>query len=126
MARLNVHDARCEALFASGLQRSDTPTAEAVAEAISRPIRQFGIRGCVSQMAQEFGDHPEAAADRMRWVRRLETQRTELSLTPGEPPGEIGQWIKHLTAAHRTFAERLANLQPRHVAAVTSWRPCIG
>jgi hypothetical protein len=66
MARLNVHDARCEALFASGLQRSDTPTAEAVAEAISRPIRQFGIRGCVSQMAQEFGDHPEAAADRMR------------------------------------------------------------
>jgi hypothetical protein len=25
-------------------------------------------------MAQEFGDHPEAAADRMRWVRRLADQ----------------------------------------------------
>ena len=40
-----------------------------------------------------------------------ETQRTELSLTPGEPPGEMGQWITDLAAAHRTFAERLANLQ---------------
>ncbi len=40
-----------------------------------------------------------------------ETQRTELSLTPGEPPGEMGQWIKDLAAVHRTFAERLANLQ---------------
>jgi hypothetical protein len=37
-------------------------------------VRQFGIRGCVSRMAQEFGDHPEAAADRMRWVRRLADQ----------------------------------------------------
>ena len=74
MARLNLHDARCEALFASRLQRSDTPTAEAVAEAISRTVWQFGIRGCASRMAQEFGDHPEAAADRMRWVRRLADQ----------------------------------------------------
>ena len=74
MTRLNVQDARCEALFASGLQHSDTPTAEAVAEAISRTVRQFGIRGCTSRMAQEFGDHPEAAADRMRWVRRLADQ----------------------------------------------------
>jgi hypothetical protein len=71
MARLNVHDARCEALFASGLQRSDFPTAEAVAEEITRTVRQLGIRGCAGQMAQEFGDHPEAALDRMRWVRQL-------------------------------------------------------
>lgn len=71
MARLNVNDARCEALFASGLQRSGAPTAEAVAQAISCTLRQLGIRGCASQMAQEFGDHPEAAMDRMRWVRQL-------------------------------------------------------
>jgi hypothetical protein len=74
MTRLNVHDTQCEALFASGLQRSDAPTAETVAEAVSRTVRQFGIRGCVNRMAQEFGDHPEAAADRMRWVRRLADQ----------------------------------------------------
>ena len=71
MSRLNVNDARCAALFASGLQRSDGPTSEAVAEAVSRAIRQFGVRGCAGRMAQEFGDHPEAAIDRMRWVRQL-------------------------------------------------------
>jgi hypothetical protein len=78
MTRLNVNDARCEALFASGLQRSDAPTPEAptpevLAEVISRTVRQFGIAGCLSRMAQEFGDHPEAAASRMRWIRQLVT-----------------------------------------------------
>ncbi len=71
MTRLNVNDARCEALFASGLQPSDTPTAEALAEVISRTVRQFGIAGCLSRMAQEFGDHPETAASRMQWIRQL-------------------------------------------------------
>ena len=61
--RLNVDDAWCEALFASALQRSAAPAAESVTAAISR--------GCVSRMAQEFGDHPQAAAERMRWVRQL-------------------------------------------------------
>ena len=71
MTRLNVNDARCEVLFASGLQRSDAPTAEMVADVIGRTVRQFGIRGCASRMAQEFGDHPETAAARMRWARRV-------------------------------------------------------
>ena len=71
MTRLDVDVARCEALFASGLQRSDALTAAAVAEAISRTVRQFGIGGCVSLVAQEFGDHPEAARDRMRWACQL-------------------------------------------------------
>jgi hypothetical protein len=71
MTTLTTHDARYEALFASGLQRSDVPAAGAVAEAISATLGQFGVRGCLSRMAQEFGDHPEAAAERMRWVRSL-------------------------------------------------------
>ena len=71
MIRLNVNDTRCAALFVSGLQRSDAPTGEAVAEAVSRAVWQFGVRGCAGRMAQEFGDHPEAAMDRMRWVRQL-------------------------------------------------------
>ena len=69
--RLNVDDAWCEALFASALQRSAAPAAESVAAAISRAVRRFGTRGCVSRMAQEFGDHPQAAAERMRWVRQF-------------------------------------------------------
>ena len=67
--------ARCQALFCSALQPSDTPTAAAVAEAASWTVRQFGIRGCADRMAQEFGDHPDVAAARMRWVRHLIAQR---------------------------------------------------
>ena len=71
MTRLSVSDARCLGLFASGLQPSDAPTAETVAQAIHRAIRRLGVRGCVARMAQEFGDHPDAAATRMRWARQL-------------------------------------------------------
>jgi hypothetical protein len=68
---LNVNEAWYEALFVSGLQPSDTPAADLVAEAIRGTLRRFGVRGCAGRMAQEFGDHPDAAATRMRWVRRL-------------------------------------------------------
>jgi hypothetical protein len=40
-----------------------------------------------------------------------ETQRAELTHAPAEPPGEMGQLITDLAAAHRTFAERLADRQ---------------
>jgi hypothetical protein len=71
---LTANTKRCEALFASGLQRSDAPTPDMVAQAIVQTVRQFGARGCAGRMAQEFGDHPEAAAERMRWVRQLIAQ----------------------------------------------------
>jgi hypothetical protein len=38
-------------------------------------------------------------------------QHAELTVIPAESPAEMGQWIKDLAAAHRAFAERLANLQ---------------
>jgi len=90
MTRLSVDDVRCEALFASGLQRSDAPSAASVAEAISACVRRFGARGCAGRMAQEFGDHPQAAAERMRWVRQLAartTARPQASPSPGRPAG---------------------------------------
>jgi hypothetical protein len=65
----NMSDAGREALFASALQPSDKPTAAMLSAAITGAVRQFGIGGCAAQMAQEFGDHPGAAASRMRWVR---------------------------------------------------------
>ena len=71
MTQLNVTGARCEALFASTLQPSDAPTADMVAEAITRTAQRLGAGGCASQMAQEFGDHPGLAAERMRWARQL-------------------------------------------------------
>jgi hypothetical protein len=83
MKRLNMTDTRCAALFASGLQPSDAPTGVAVAKAVQRTIRRFGIGGCEGRMAQEFGDHPEAAVDRMQWVRQLvrEMQAGSVGLT---------------------------------------------
>ena len=71
VTRPDVNGARCQALFSSGLQPSDAPTTDMVAAAISRAVQQFGIGGCAGRMAQEFGDHPDAAARRMRWVRQL-------------------------------------------------------
>jgi len=91
MTRLNVNDARCVALFASGLQRSDALAPDALAPdvlagVISRTVRQFGIAGCAARMAQEFGDHPEAAADRMRWVRQVVGAVFAAVPRPAEPP----------------------------------------
>jgi hypothetical protein len=40
-----------------------------------------------------------------------DSQRAELTLTAGQSPGEMGQWITDLAAAHGTFAERLADRQ---------------
>jgi len=71
MAGLNVADARCAALFASALQRSDTLTAEAVEAAIISAVSRLGPEGCAGEVAQEFGDHPETACERMRWARDL-------------------------------------------------------
>jgi len=96
MTRLNVNDARCEALFASGLQRSDAPTPEALAAMISHTVRRFGIAGCVSRMAEEFGDHPEAAASRMRWIRQLISEMTApAAARPARaalPPARAAGW----------------------------------
>jgi hypothetical protein len=75
VTRPDLAGARCPALFCSGLQPSDAPTADMVTAAISHAVRQFGLGGCAGRMAQEFGDHPDAAASRMCWVRQLLTQR---------------------------------------------------
>jgi hypothetical protein len=71
VTRLNINDARCEALFASKLRQSDKPTAAELAEIVSSMVRQHGVSGCASLMAWEFGDQPEIAAARMQWVRQL-------------------------------------------------------
>jgi len=99
MTRLNVNDARCEALFVSGLQRSDAPDAAALAELIRAAVRQYGIRGCAGRMAQEFGDHPEAAAARMRWIRHMVAE-VPVARSPQLPSG--GGQLRHRGSSHDT------------------------
>jgi hypothetical protein len=67
----NTSDTRREALFASTLEPSDAPTPDMIARAINSAIQRFGTRGCTGRVAQEFGDHPDLAARRMRWARQL-------------------------------------------------------
>jgi hypothetical protein len=71
VTRMHVNEAVCDALFASPLQPSDTLTAEAVAQAMGSTLRRLGPAGCTGRVADEFGQHPEEAADRMRWIQQL-------------------------------------------------------
>lgn len=80
MFRLNGTEARCEALFASALQRSEAPSARLIAQEISRMIHELGAEGCACRVAQEFGDHPDAARDRMLWARQ------QIAELPAESP----------------------------------------
>lgn len=61
-----------EAVFASTLQPSDAPTASEIRLAIRASLRRHhGSRGCAAFCAAEYGDHPVAAAARMRWAIAL-------------------------------------------------------
>ena len=66
---LSISTVRADALFASALQRSDQPSTIQVDQAIAAAVRAFGARGCAARVAQAYGDHPETAVARMRWVR---------------------------------------------------------
>jgi hypothetical protein len=71
MAYLGVGAVRADAVFVSGLQRSEEPNVGQVRQAVAAAIRAFGSSGCAGRVAQEFGDHPETAVIRMRWARRV-------------------------------------------------------
>ena len=65
----SIRAVRTDAVFVSGLQRCDKPTEGQVRQAVAAAVRAFGYSGCAGRVAQEFGDHPETAAIRMRWAR---------------------------------------------------------
>jgi hypothetical protein len=79
---LSMSAARADALFASTLQRSDEPSALQVKQAIAAATRAYGDLGCAARVAQEYGEHPETAASRMRWAR---TAVADISGPPSDP-----------------------------------------
>ncbi len=81
---LSMSAARADALFASTLQRSDEPSAAQVKQAIAAATHAFGDLGCAARVAQEYGEHPETAAGRMRWAR------TAVAGVFGDPPSDPG------------------------------------
>jgi hypothetical protein len=68
---LNIRACGADALFVSALQRSEDPSAGQIRQAIAAAIGAFDYSGCAERVAQEFGDHPETAAARMRWARTV-------------------------------------------------------
>jgi hypothetical protein len=65
----SIRDLQPDALFASVLQPSDPLSASQIRQAIAAALEAYGGAGCAGRVAQEFGDHPDTAADRMRWAR---------------------------------------------------------
>ena len=65
-------EGRAGALFASTLQPSDDATPAQIAVAITTSLlANGGEQGCAAAVAAEYGDHPDVAAERMRWALRL-------------------------------------------------------
>jgi len=125
-ARQAATSARRAALFASGLRRSDAPTVAMAAEAITATVRRFGVHGCVSRMAQEFGDHPDAATERMRWICQLTAEMPawpQMPVGPGRPSGRTGNDTEARSGYHgaatglRTRPERHGAVQRRRDVA---------
>ena len=65
----SVRALQADALFVSALQRRDEVNVGQIHQAIAVSLDAYGGAGCAGRVAQEFGDHPETAAARMRWVR---------------------------------------------------------
>jgi hypothetical protein len=59
---------RAQALFASTLQPSGSPSCEQVRRGGATTLGRLGTGGCAARTAVEFGDHPDAAVARMCWA----------------------------------------------------------
>jgi hypothetical protein len=62
----SIQTLQADALFASALQRGDDLGIIQIRRAIAVALNAYGVAGCAGSVAQEFGDHPETAAVRMR------------------------------------------------------------
>jgi hypothetical protein len=93
MACFSIGAFRADAVFVSGLQRCDAPSAGQVRQAVAAAIRAFGYPGCAGRVAQEFGDHPETAVIRMRWARAVARAAFADSAPERGRPADAGGWL---------------------------------
>jgi hypothetical protein len=85
-----------DALFVSALQRSDEPSSRQVRQAVAAALRAYGAAGCTGRVAQEYGDHPEMAAARMRWARTAATE----AFGEAAPEAARARKLAHRLVAH--------------------------
>jgi len=87
---------QADAIFVSGPQRGDEPSAGQVRQTVAAAIRTFGYSGRAGRVAQEFGDHPETAVVRMRWARVMAREAfTDSVSEPGPQTGLYALLIVH-------------------------------
>ena len=89
----SIQTLHTDALFASPLQRSEDLSVGRIRQAIAAALDGFGAVGCAGRVAQEFGDHPETAAVRMRWART----------TVAALDGQSGPRIRRIAADSSAF-----------------------
>ena len=90
MPCLSTDAFQADAVFASGLQRGDEPSAGQVRQAAAAAIGAFGHSGCAGLVAEEFGDHPETAVIRMRWARAVAREAFADSAPEPGPRADAG------------------------------------
>jgi hypothetical protein len=75
--------ARTRALALSTVSAHQPLDRAATEEVIRRTMRRHGgVRGCAAALAQQYGEHPELAAPRMRWA----SQQVSALYQPAVPP----------------------------------------
>jgi len=83
MTRSILDIARTRALALSTVSAHQPLDRAATEEVIRRTMRSHGgVRGCAAAIAQQYGEHPELAAPRMRWA----SQRVAALYQPASPP----------------------------------------
>ncbi len=90
MDYLSIGAVQADAVFVSGLQCCDEPSAGQVRQAVAAAVRAFGCSGCAGRVAQEFGDHPETAVIRMRWARGVALEAFADSPLDPRPGADAG------------------------------------
>jgi len=93
MAYFSIGAVRADAVFVSGLQCCDEPSAGQVRQAVAAAVRAFGCSGCAGRVAQEFGDHPETAVIRMRWARGVALEAFADSPPDPRPGADAGELL---------------------------------
>jgi len=116
MRHLSINAVRSEALFVSALQPSDNSSTRQVQQGIAQAVRAFGSRGCAARVAQEFGDHPDTAVQRMRWAREV-VDRAFATAHADPTPRRAGQRPKRGTRRADDRPERSAATGMRAVLA---------
>jgi hypothetical protein len=78
---------RAGALFLSALQPSGSPVPEQIHRAVTMTLQRLGVSGCATQVAGDFGDHPDTAAAGMSWaLAAIDAAYPASPMTPAPGP----------------------------------------